>query len=295
MKLISFERGGRASFGCVTDRGIVDLGRLMAGEADDIRQLLARELLPAAAKQVERATSHVSLSDVKLLPVIPNPGKILCVGLNYHDHVVETGRAVTSHPTIFMRTPESQAAHGEDLLIPAESCQLDFEGEIAIIVGKKGRRIARDKVHEHVAGYACYNDGSARDWQSLTTQWTSGKNFPKTGGFGPWLVTADEIPFGTELQLRTRVNGVEMQNAATSQLIHGFADLVSHISIFTTLEPGDVIVTGTPGGVGFKRKPPIFLQPGDIVEVEVSHVGILRNKVECEASATDRLAVARSG
>jgi 2-keto-4-pentenoate hydratase/2-oxohepta-3-ene-1,7-dioic acid hydratase in catechol pathway len=294
MKLISFERDGRASFGCVTDRGIVDLGRLMAGEADDIRQLLARELLPAAAKQVERATSHVSPGDVKLLPVIPNPGKILCVGLNYHDHVVETGRAVTSHPTIFMRTSESQAAHGEDLLIPAESCQLDFEGEIAIVVGRKGRRIPHDKVHEHVAGYACYNDGSARDWQALTTQWTSGKNFPRTGAFGPWLVTADEIPFGTELQLCTRVNGVEMQRAGTSQLIHGIAELVGHISTFTTLEPGDVIVTGTPGGVGFKRKPPVFLQPGDVVEVEVSRVGILRNKIEGEISATAR-AVARSG
>jgi len=285
VKLVSFLRDGRPSFGCVTDQGVVDLGRLMAGQADDIRQLLARGLLPVAMKLAADAASHISLGDVALLPVVPNPGKILCVGLNYHDHVVETGRAVTTHPTIFMRTPESQAAHEEALLVPAESTQLDFEGEIAIVIGKRGRRIRREDAHEYVAGYACYNDGSARDWQAMTTQWTSGKNFPQTGAFGPWMVTADEIPFGTVLELCTRVNGVEMQRSSTSHLIHGLAELLGHISTFTTLEPGDVIVTGTPGGVGFKRKPPVFLQNGDIVEVEVSGVGILRSRVECEVVA----------
>jgi 2-keto-4-pentenoate hydratase/2-oxohepta-3-ene-1,7-dioic acid hydratase in catechol pathway len=295
MKLISFLRDGTPGFGCVTDKGVVDLGRLMVGEATDIRQLLARDLVAAARKCVDNATSHVSLDDLTLLPVIPEPGKILCVGLNYHDHVVETGRTVTTHPTIFMRTPESQAAHGQELLIPAESSQLDFEGEIAIIIGQRGRRITCEKAHEHVAGYACYNDGSVRDWQAMTTQWTSGKNFPRTGAFGPWMVTADEIPFGAELQLVTRVNGVEMQRASTAQLIHGLAELVSHASTFATLEPGDVIVTGTPGGVGFKRKPPVFLQAGDVVEVEVSRIGILRNKVECEVAATEGAAVGRFG
>jgi len=285
VKLVSFLCDGGVSFGAVADRGVVDLGRLMAGEADDIRQLLTRGLLPTAKRLVANASSHVSLSDLKLLPVIPNPGKILCVGLNYHDHVAETGRAVTSHPTIFMRTRESQAAHEERLLIPPESLQMDFEGEIALIVGKRGRRIERESAHEFVAGYACYNDGSARDWQAMTTQWTSGKNFPRTGGFGPWMVTADEIPFGSDLELRTRVNGVEMQRASTSQLIHGMADLISHISTFATLEPGDVIVTGTPGGVGFKRTPPVFLKAGDLVEVEVSGIGTLRNGVECEVLA----------
>lgn len=285
MKLISFLRDGEASFGCVTDQGVVDLGRLMGGDARDIRELLARDLVPAAKELAGKATSHVSLGDLTQLPVIPYPGKILCVGLNYHDHVAETGRAVTDHPTIFMRTPESQAAHEQDLLIPAESSQLDFEGEIALVMGKRGRRVTREEAHGHVAGYACYNDGSARDWQARTTQWTSGKNFPRTGAFGPWMVTADEIPFGTVLELRTRLNGAQMQRASTTQLIHGLADLVSHISTFTTLEPGDVIVTGTPGGVGFKRTPPVFLQPGDVVEVEVSGIGILRNRVECEAAA----------
>lgn len=287
MKLISFLRDGQSSFGSVTEKGVVDLGRLMAGQASDIKELLARNLTSAAREHVESATSHVSLPDLQLLPVVPQPRKILCVGLNYHDHVVETGRAVTTHPTIFLRMPESQAAHGEELLIPAESSQLDFEGEIAIVIGKRGRRISREKAHEHVAGYACYNDGSVRDWQAMTTQWTSGKNFPRTGAFGPWMVTADEIPFGTELQLVTRVNGVEMQRASTTQLIHGLAELLNHISTFTTLEPGDVIVTGTPGGVGFKRKPPVFLRPGDTVEVEVSRIGTLRNKVECEVAATE--------
>jgi 2-keto-4-pentenoate hydratase/2-oxohepta-3-ene-1,7-dioic acid hydratase in catechol pathway len=295
MKLISFLRDGQPGFGCVTDKGVVDLGRLMAGEASDLKQLLDRDLVPAAKQHVQDAASHVSMNDLALLPVVPSPGKILCVGLNYHDHVLETGRAVTTHPAIFTRTPESQAAHGEDLLIPAESSQLDFEGEIALVIGKRGRRIARDRAHEHVAGYACYNDGSVRDWQATTTQWTAGKNFPRTGAFGPWMVTSDEIPFGTELELVTRVNGKEMQRASTAQLIHGLADLISHVSTFTTLEPGDVIVTGTPGGVGFKRKPAVFLQAGDVVEVEVSGIGTLRNAIECEVSATGSFVMAFAG
>lgn len=290
MKLISFLRGGQPSFGAVTDRGVVDLGRLMGGEAADLRQLLARGLLARAAELVESATAHVPMSELTLLPVIPEPGTIFCVGLNYHDHVVETGRAVTTHPTIFLRTPQSQAAHAEDLLLPVESSQLDFEGEIAIVIGKGGRRIAREAAHEHVAGYACYNDASVRDWQAMTTQWTAGKNFPRTGAFGPWMVTADEIPFGTELELVTRVNGVEMQRASTAQLIHGLADLVNHASTFAALEPGDVIVTGTPGGVGFKRQPPVFLKPGDVVEVEVSRIGVLRNGVVREVAAAEGLA-----
>ena len=287
MKLISFLRDGQPGFGCVTEKGVVDLGRLMAGKASNLTHLLAGDMLSEAKRHVDAAVSHVSTNDLKLLPVIPVPGKILCVGLNYHDHVVETGRAVTTHPTIFLRIAQSQAAHGEALIIPAESSQLDFEGEIALVIGKRGRRIARDKAHEHAAGYACYNDGSVRDWQAQTTQWTAGKNFPRTGAFGPWMVTSDEIPFGTEMELVTRVNGQEMQRASTAQLIHGLADLIAHASTFTTLEPGDVIVTGTPGGVGFRRKPPIFLQPGDVVEVEVSRIGKLRNSVECEVSATD--------
>jgi 2-keto-4-pentenoate hydratase/2-oxohepta-3-ene-1,7-dioic acid hydratase in catechol pathway len=302
MKLISFVRDGQPSFGCVTDKGVIDLGRLFAGHAADLRQLLERGLLPVAREHVQAATTQVSMSDLKLLPVIPSPGKILCVGLNYHDHVIETGRAVTAHPTMFLRTAESQAAHGDSLLIPAESSQLDYEGEIALVIGKRGRRIARETAREYVAGYSCYNDGSVRDWQATTTQWTAGKNFPGTGAFGPWLVTADEIPFGTELELITRLNGDEVQRASTAQLIHGFADLIAHVSTFATLEPGDVLVTGTPGGVGFKKNPPVFLRAGDAVEVEVSHIGKLRNTVECEVSATDGIlaefagrAIGRSG
>lgn len=163
MKLISVLRDGQSSFGSVSENGVVDLGRLMAGKASNIKELLARNLTSEAREHVERATSHVSLPDLQLLPVVPQPGKILCVGLNYHDHVVETGRAVTTDSTIFMRTPESQAAHGEELLISAELSQLDFEGEIANVIGKSGRRISREKAYEHVAGYACYNDGSVRD------------------------------------------------------------------------------------------------------------------------------------
>ncbi|MEO8309513.1 MAG: fumarylacetoacetate hydrolase family protein [Pseudomonadota bacterium] len=284
MRLTSFLRDGVATYGCIVDDGVVDLGRHFGARAPDLKALLAGGLLREAQAHARDAGERLPLADLRLLPVIPNPGKIVCVGLNYHDHVAETGRTVTAHPTLFLRTPESQVAHGEDLLLPAESNQLDYEGEIAIVIGKPGRRIAAERAMDHVAGYACYNDGSVRDWQGAATQWTAGKNFPRTGSFGPSLLTADEVPAGTDLTLVTRLNGREVQRARTSWMIHSIPQLLHHISTFTTLEAGDVIVTGTPGGVGFKKVPPLFLQPGDTVEVEVERIGTLRNGVACEVS-----------
>lgn len=287
MRLISFIRNDEPSYGAIDTRGVLDLGRHFGALAPDLKSFLRLGLQDQAKELFTNTVSRISLADLQLLPVIPNPGKIVCVGLNYKDHVAETQRQLTAHPSLFLRVPESQAAHEAPLLLPAETSQFDFEGEIAIIIGRGGRRIATSLAWEHVAGYACYNDGSARDWQAASGQWTAGKNFPQTGGFGPWMVTADEIPAGKELTLMTRLNGREMQRTTTTLMIHSIPEQIRHISSFTTLEPGDVIVTGTPGGVGFKRVPAIFLQSGDVVEVEVDGVGILRNQVVCEVATTE--------
>ena len=289
MRLASFMRDGVSSYGCVVEDAVVDLGLHFGLRAPDLKALISVGLLREAEVYAATADERLPLADLRLLPVIPNPGKIVCVGLNYHDHVAETGRVITSHPTLFLRTLESQVGHGGDLLLPTESSQLDYEGEIAIVIGKAGRRIDLEDAMEHIAGYACYNDGSVRDWQAAATQWTAGKNFPSTGAFGPWLVTADEIPVGTGLTLITRLNGQEVQRSCTSLMIHSIPALLRHVSTFTTLEPGDVIVTGTPGGVGFKRVPPLFLKPGDVVEVEVERVGTLRNGVARESENSSEM------
>jgi 2-keto-4-pentenoate hydratase/2-oxohepta-3-ene-1,7-dioic acid hydratase in catechol pathway len=284
MRLVSYVKDGVEGFGAVLgEDGLVELGPAMAGSARDLRELLAQDLLDEARRLVAGAQTSVRLQDVILLPVIPNPARILCVGLNYAEHVREANRQVTEQPTLFLRLPQSQAAHGQDILLPLESSQLDYEGEIAVVIGKAGRRIAESDAMAHVAGYACYNDASVRDWQAATTQWTAGKNFPATGAFGPWLLTTDEVD--GVMTLVTRVNGQEVQRATTAQMIHGIARQIAHASAFTTLEPGDVIVTGTPGGVGMKRTPPLWLRDGDIVEVEVDAIGVLRNRVRAETSS----------
>jgi 2-keto-4-pentenoate hydratase/2-oxohepta-3-ene-1,7-dioic acid hydratase in catechol pathway len=202
------------------------------------------------------------------------------VGLNYEEHRVETGRDKTENPALFIRVAESQVGHDQPILMPAESTNLDYEGEIAVVIGRRGRRIKDEDAWKHIAGYACYNDGSVRDWQRHTLQWTAGKNFSRTGGFGPWMVTRDEIADGEELTLETRLNGQVMQHATTAQMIHRIPRLIGYISTFTPLEPGDVIVTGTPGGVGARRTPPVWMKPGDTVEVEVSKVGVLVNTIK---------------
>ena len=284
MKLISFEHGGEASFGAVVDGDrIVDLKPLLGGRANDLKSLIANDLQGEAAAAVAQATSFLALSDVNLLPVIPNPGQIFCIGLNYGEHVRETGKQITESPVIFMRVNDSQVAHGNDIVRPPESHRLDYEGEIAIIIGKGGRRISEVDSWEHIAGYACYNDGSVRDWQVATSQWGPGKNFWRTGGFGPWMVTADEITPNQNMRLTTRLNGQVMQEATTDMMIHSIPRQIAYISTFIPLQPGDVIVTGTPGGVGNKREPQVFMKPGDVVEIEVDAVGVLRNGICDEA------------
>lgn len=282
MKLISYRHHDQDSYGALQGDRVVDLRAVFGARATDLKSLIAADLFGEAAKAVAAATETLALADVALLPVIPNPGKIVCVGLNYGDHVRETGREITEKPTLFLRVAESQVAHGEDIVLPPESSRLDYEGEIAVVIGSGGRRIAEADAWGHIAGYACYNDGSIRDWQTATPQWTAGKNFWRTGGFGPWMVTRDEIADERVMTLVTRLNGQEMQRTTTDKLIHSIPRQIAHISAFMPLAPGDVIVTGTPGGVGAKRTPPVWMKAGDVVEVEVDAIGILRNGVRAE-------------
>jgi len=282
MKLISFLNNETPSYGIVTGDDVLDLTPILGAQAPDLKSLIAHNLVGAAAAAAKTHKPTLKYAQLTLLPVIPNPDKILCVGLNYHDHVVESGRALTEKPAIFVRMPGSQVAHGQAIIRPPESERLDYEGEIAIVIGQGGRRIAEADAWNHIAGYSCYNDGSIRDWQNHTTQWTAGKNYWRTGGFGPWLVTADEIKPNQQLTLTTRLNGVELQRATTDMMIHSIPRQIAYISTFIPLLPGDVIVTGTPGGVGNKRTPQLFMKPGDTVEIEVDAVGILRNSVRDE-------------
>jgi 2-keto-4-pentenoate hydratase/2-oxohepta-3-ene-1,7-dioic acid hydratase in catechol pathway len=278
MKLATFKTAQGESYGIVTAKGIVDLKLLIGNRFPDLKSLIAGNGFAEAAKYLSHRPDYQD-SDVTWLPVIPNPDRILCVGLNYQDHVVETGRDNTEQPAIFVRLPESQVGHKQPIVRPRESTHLDFEAEIAVIIGKAGRRISQQDAWSHIAGYSCYNDGSVRDWQRHTIQWTAGKNFAQTGGFGPWMVTADEIPPNTKMTLSCRLNGERMQHATTEQMIFKIPKIIEYVSTWTTLQPGDVIVTGTPGGVGARRTPPVGMKPGDKGEIEIDKVGILENSI----------------
>lgn len=227
----------------------------------------------------QEGRERIPLSAITFLPLVPNPTRIFCVGINYEEHRLETGKDRAPAPTIFMRTSQSQTSHLADIEVPAASTKLDYEGEVAILIGKAGRNIAKEDAMSYVTGYSCYNDVSVRDFQLHTTQWIPGKNFDDTGAFGPWLVTSDELPEPEKSELITRLNGEVMQRAFVSQMIFPIPEQLAYISTFTTLLPGDVIVTGTPGGVGAKRNPPVWMKPGDVIEVEVTGVGVLSNKI----------------
>ena len=278
MKLATFKTAQGASYGAVVGKGIVDLRRFLGNQYPDLKALIAGNGLSQAQAYLSEKPDYQE-SDITWLPVIPNPDKILCVGLNYQDHVVETGRDNTENPAIFLRVAESQVGHKQPIVRPRESTDLDYEAEIAVIIGKPGRRISQKDSWSHIAGYSCYNDGSVRDWQRHTIQWTAGKNFARTGGFGPWMVTADEIPPNTKMTLSCRLNGQQMQHATTEQMIFRIPKIIEYVSTWTTLMPGDVLVTGTPGGVGSRRTPPIWMKRGDKVEVEIDKVGILENTI----------------
>jgi 2-keto-4-pentenoate hydratase/2-oxohepta-3-ene-1,7-dioic acid hydratase in catechol pathway len=278
VRWLSFSASGRESFGYLTPdgTGIVDAGA--KSEHADLKAAIAAGALEDLARSLGEA-ADVALEEVSYRPTLPNPDKILCVGLNYKAHQEETGRGGEAYPTIFVRFANAQIGHEQNMIRPRESATLDYEGEIALIIGRAGRRISSDDAMTHVAGFSIYNDGSVREYQRQTSQFTPGKNFVGTGGFGPWMMTPDEIGDLDTMEITTRLNGEVMQHATADLLVFGFAELIAYCSTFTELVPGDVIVTGTPGGVGAARKPPVFMDEGDLIEVEVHPIGTLRNRV----------------
>lgn len=285
MKLMSYVTPQRASFGVVRGDEVVDMGLRLGAGCPDLKAAIAQGLLPRIAQLADRAPADFRLDQVVPLPVIPNPARILCVGLNYVAHRAEgQHKTEAAAPTIFLRLPESQVGHGRPMVCPRESEQFDYEAELAVVVGKAGRRIDKADALGHVAGISAYNDGSVRDWQLLMGQWSPGKNFPATGAFGPWMVTTDELPADRVLSLVCRLNGQEMQRTTTDLMMFGIPELIAFVSTFTTLEPGDVLVTGTPGGVGLRRNPQVWMKHGDVVEIELEGVGVLRNPVVKEGA-----------
>jgi len=282
MKFASFGINGTSSWGLIDGAEAVDLGAHFGGRYPDLKSAIAADALVEVATAAPKAARY-PFANITWLPVIPNPDKILCIGLNYETHRVETGRSEVANPTVFGRFANSQTGHLSNIVRPRVSKDLDFEGELAVIIGKPGRYIAPKDAWGHIAGYACYNEGSVRDFQRHTHQFTPGKNFPQTGAFGPWMVTPDEAGDLAPLRLQTRLNGEVVQDATISQMIFDIPRQIEYCSSFTRLEPGDVIVTGTPGGVGSRRTPPLWMKPGDVVEVEIDRIGLLRNGIADEA------------
>lgn len=282
MRMLSYLHDGTPSFGFIRDNAIVDAGAAVAGRYPDLRAVLEANALQEVVDQCDGQAPAVAIDSVQFLPVIPGPSKVFCVGINYEAHREETGRARLPYPTIFTRFADTLVGHEQPLIRPRHSEAFDYECELAVVIGKAGRHIPSHDALQHVAGYSCFNDGSVRDWQNHTSQFTPGKNFPATAGFGPFLVTPDEIRDVHDLDIQTRLNGQVMQSANTSQLIFDIPALIEYLSTFTALSPGDVIATGTPGGVGSKRDPVVFIKPGDEVIVEISNVGLLRNTIIAE-------------
>lgn len=275
MRIASFEAGGRRGFGVVEGSLVRDASAVLGVATLDA--VIATGALTAVAAAAERAPA-LALDSLMLLPPVACR-RIFCVGVNYRSHRDEMKRDDVDHPTIFVRFASSVVGHGTPIVRPAESSAFDWEGELAVVIGQAGRRIAPADAFSHIAGYSCFNDGSVRDYQRHTTQFTPGKNFDESGAFGPWLVTADEIPDPTALRLTTHVNGTLMQESTTDLMIFDIPTVIAYLSQWTELQPGDVIATGTPGGVGTARKPPIYLQVGDRVDVEISNIGVLSNVV----------------
>lgn len=288
MKLLSFVHQGRETWGALSGQdAVIDLGKTMP-EYPTLADYIASGAYLNAQAHVANRTPDAKLSDITFLPVITKPEKIVCAVRNYMDHhqeVLAAGmqRELSEEPPIFLRVWRSQVAHGQPIICPKVSHTLDWEGELAVIIGKAGRNIAQEDAFDHVAGYACYNDASVREWQFHAKQIASGKNFESTGGFGPWMVTADEIAPNQQLKLVTRLNGEVVQSSHTGHMIFPIAKLISYASTIFTLVPGDVIATGTPAGVGWSRKPQWFMKPGDICEVEIEGIGTLVNPIAAQA------------
>jgi 2-keto-4-pentenoate hydratase/2-oxohepta-3-ene-1,7-dioic acid hydratase in catechol pathway len=283
MKLLSFEHTGRTSWGAVVGAHIADFGRAFP-QYPTLLSYLEAGRLGQVQTDAASITPDVPLDAIRYLAPVTRPEKIVCAIRNYHDHhkeVVAAGldRELSAYPPIFLRVWRSQTPHEGPIVRPHCSNSLDWEGELAVIIGKEGRNIPADQAHAHIAGYSVYNDASIREWQFHAKAICAGKNFESTGGFGPWMVTADEIDPARPLTLQTRLNGEVMQRTRTDDMIFSVAQQIAYASGIFTLVPGDVIVTGTPGGVGWSKKPPRFMVPGDVVEVEIEAIGVLRNTV----------------
>jgi len=279
LKFASFRAHGVRTYGLSTEAGVRPVEPNFRARYPDLRSAVAAGALAEAAASAQRNPRQPEPGRVAFEPVIPNPGKILCVGVNYLAHIREMGREPPEYPVIFVRFPDTLVGHERPIVKTRVSGQYDFEGELAFVIGRRARYVPKDQALSCVAGYTCLMDGSVRDFQRQTSQFTAGKNFPASGAVGPHLVTSEEIGDPAQLELETRLNGAVMQRAPISDMRFGVADLVAYISTFTQLEPGDVITTGTPSGVGFARQPPVWLKAGDTLEVEISRIGVLRNTV----------------
>ncbi len=281
MRLLNFRAEGRESFGVIGTHGLMDLGARLRGGARDIGQMLRAGIVEQACAASAADEADYALQDVDLLPPLVRGMRCFCIGVNYPERNEEyrDGSRRPRYPSIFIRTPASFVAHGEPLVRPRESVQFDYEGEIAIVIGAGGRRIAQQDAMAHVFGYACANDGSVRDWlRHSKFNVTQGKNFDRSGAIGPYVVTADEVG-GPSLRVTTRVNGELRQDDTSDRMIFPMSFLIHYLSTFCALEPGDVILTGTPSGAGARLDPPCYLRAGDVVEVQVARVGLLRNAV----------------
>lgn len=286
MKFLSFKHKQRVSFGVVKDQEIIDLGDKNP-DINDLREAIRQDRLTELKDQALSLDPEYSFEEIEFLPTIPNPEKIICIGVNYADRNAEykDGSKPPKYPSVFMRTRESLVGHQQNIMDPPESDQLDYEGEIVLVIGKNGRRVPIEKASQHVAGITCMNEGSVRDYlRHAKFNVTQGKNFEKSGSLGPWMVTPDELdPFST-LEVKTMVNGELRQNDTTDHLMFPFAYLISYLSTFYHLKAGDIIATGTPNGAGARFDPPKYLKNGDLVEVEVPGIGILSNKIVTEKS-----------
>ena len=281
----SFLRNGKRSYGAVVEGGIVDLGAVHGSQWATLDDAVADGALATLTESAGRRAADFALDDVEFEMPITHPGKIICVGVNYPDRNAEykDGQALPPYPSIFIRFPESFVGHGQPVVRPPESEKLDYEGELVLVIGREGRRITEDQALDHVAAITLANEGTIRDWvRHAKFNVTQGKNFDRTGAIGPWIVPFEHESQIADIELTTRVNGEVRQNDRTSRMMFGFRYLISYISTFTTLKPGDVIVTGTPTGAGARLDPPVWLEPGDTVEVEAEGVGVLSNRVEDE-------------
>jgi 2-keto-4-pentenoate hydratase/2-oxohepta-3-ene-1,7-dioic acid hydratase in catechol pathway len=285
MKFTTFHQAGLDRLGLIDGDHVIDLHQAQPQVNADLRLALKSgvDLVAAAQNALASNAPRLPLASLQLSPIIPEPGKIICLGLNYFDHAKEGGRDKPEYPWFFLRSASSLLAPNADAVLPKVSERFDYEAELAVVIGKTVKHATLGNALDCVFGYSCFNDISVRDYQKKTPQWTIGKNFDKTGGFGPVLVTADELPAGaTDLKIQARLNGQVMQDANTSDMIWGVAETIQLLTECMTLEPGDLIIMGTPAGVGQARTPPVWMKHGDVVEIEIEHIGLLRNKIQRE-------------